>query len=284
MILFSSPTHAGRFVLQIILKRANNRDMRFASLSALVLGALLQSTAYVMSADVIQFRSAATQVSLLELYTSEGCSSCPPAEAWLSRLKESPKLWKEVVPVAFHVDYWDYLGWKDPFASKAHTQRQHDYVAFWRSRSVYTPGFVLDGKEWRGWFNRDELPGASNKTVGALTARSEDRKQWTLRFQPTPGSGPSYDFHATLLGFDLTSDVKAGENRGRRLQHDFVVLALTNAAAHRDGDAVQAVLSLSSNPAATPERLGFAACVTASTGLQPLQAVGGWLNPAPEHR
>ncbi len=80
--------------------------LTFAPKLALV--ALLLSLAPLMSADPVQFQSGATQTSLLELYTSEGCSSCPPAEAWLSRLKDSPKLWKDFVPVAFHVDYWDY--------------------------------------------------------------------------------------------------------------------------------------------------------------------------------
>jgi hypothetical protein len=253
--------------------------MRLLFSPTLTLGALLLSAAPRMSAQAIEFRSGATQTSLLELYTSEGCSSCPPAEAWLSRLKENPKLWKDFVPVAFHVDYWDYLGWKDPFASKAYTQRQHDYAALWRSRSVYTPGFVLDGKEGHDLFNRDELPHGSDKRAGALTARSEDAKQWTFQFQPAAGSASSsYDFHAAWLGFDLTSDVKAGENRGRKLQHDFVVLALAKAAAHRDGNVFQAVLSANSKLSTAPKRRGFAAWVTTSNGLQPLQAVGGWLS------
>lgn len=252
--------------------------MRLSSLSALALGALLFSTAQLMSADPVQFQSGATQTSLLELYTSEGCSSCPPAEAWLSRLKESPKLWKNFVPVAFHVDYWDYLGWKDRFATKAYSERQRDYADRWRSRSVYTPGFVLDGKEWRGWFNRAELPRASSNLVGVLAASSEDSKQWTLRFRPAGNNvSSSYDFHAALLGFDLASDVKAGENRGRRLEHDFVVLALAKSASSKNGDSFQGELSLTTKLPAAPKRLGFAAWVTSSKGLQPSQAVGGWL-------
>ena len=230
-----------------------------------------------MSAAPFQFQSGATQTSLLELYTSEGCSSCPPAEVWLSRLKESPRLWKDFVPVAFHVDYWDYLGWKDPFAAKGHTQRQRDYAQEWRNRSVYTPGFVLDGKEWRSSFKRGELPRASNKLIGELTARSEDGKRWTLRFQPTAGSAFSCDLHAALLGFDLKSDVKAGENRGRDLEHDFVVLKLVKEVSNKNEDSFQAELSLTSNLPLAPKRIGFAAWVTPSKSLQSLQAVGGWL-------
>jgi hypothetical protein len=252
--------------------------MQFSSFTALTLGVLLVPAVPLMSATPVQFQSGATQTGLLELYTSEGCSSCPPAEAWLSRLKQNPKLWKDFVPVAFHVDYWDYLGWKDPFASEAHTQRQHDYAALWRSRSVYTPGFVLDGSEWRGWSKRDELLRPSTKAVGVLTARSEDSRQWKLHFQPAAGSGSSsYDFHAALLGFDLTSDVKAGENRGRKLEHDFVVLALATTAGINSDGVAQATIALNPTLATAPKPLGFAAWVTTSKNLLPLQAVGGWL-------
>src|SRR6266480_7047743 len=96
-----------------------------------------------------RFESGAQKTHLLELFTSEGCSSCPPAEAWLSKLKAQPRLWKDFVPLAFHVDYWDHLGWRDPFAAKEWTARQHQYSASWKSESVYTPGFVLDGREWQ---------------------------------------------------------------------------------------------------------------------------------------
>src|SRR3954471_14035949 len=99
------------------------------------------------SAEEIVFESKPAQTHLIELFTSEGCSSCPPAEAWLSKLKSDPGLWKAFVPLAFHVDYWDRLGWRDPFASKEWTARQYRYAANWKGESVYTPGFVLDGVE-----------------------------------------------------------------------------------------------------------------------------------------
>jgi len=253
--------------------------MRLSAFTALPLAALLISTARLLSADSFQFQSDATQTSLVEHYTSEGCSSCPPAEAWLSRLKGSPKIWKNFVPVAFHVDYWDRLGWKDSFAAKAYSERQRDYAGQWRSDSVYTPGFVLDGKEWRGWFSHAELRPSRSGPVGVLTARSEDGKQWRLRFQPAGKSASTaYDFDAALLGFDLISDVRAGENHGRKLEHDFVVLALASTASRRDGEAFQAVLSVNSKLGASAKRLAIAAWVTPSRSLQPLQAVGGWLS------
>src|SRR6059036_4275966 len=90
----------------------------------------------------LTFQSSGKQPALIELYTSEGCSSCPPAETWLSRLKESPGLWRDFVPMAFHVDYWDYLGWRDPWAAQEFSDRQRAYAQSWRSRRIYTPGFV----------------------------------------------------------------------------------------------------------------------------------------------
>ncbi|MBA3543366.1 MAG: DUF1223 domain-containing protein, partial [Chthoniobacterales bacterium] len=93
-----------------------------------------------VTASALELESKPTKTHLLELYTSEGCSSCPPAEAGLSKLKDNPRLWQDFVPIAFHVDYWDRLGWRDPFASKEWTARQYEYSARWRSSSVYTPG------------------------------------------------------------------------------------------------------------------------------------------------
>src|SRR4051794_39959317 len=92
---------------------------------------VLLTMAGALSADAgeIVFESKPARAHLIELYTSEGCSSCPPAEEWMSGLKNEPRLWQDIVPIAFHVDYWDRLGWKDPFASKLWTERQTQYSA-----------------------------------------------------------------------------------------------------------------------------------------------------------
>ncbi len=110
--------------------------LRSAFLSFAVLVSLNASP----QAAELSFTSGPGNVHLLELFTSEGCSSCPPAEAWLSKLKDDPRLWRDFVPLAFHVDYWDGLGWRDPFASKVWTARQYQYSARWKSSTVYTPG------------------------------------------------------------------------------------------------------------------------------------------------
>ena len=256
--------------------------MRFSSCTRLTLGALVLSITRMASGERVEFQSQPTQTALLELYTSEGCSSCPPAEAWLSKLKQQPGLWKDFVPLAFHVHYWDYLGWKDRLASKTYTERQRDYAAHWGSGTVYTPGFVLNGQEWRGWSMGEGFSVHAQKDVGVLTARSEDSRRWTLQFQPSAkDASTSYDFHAALLGFELATEVKAGENRGHTLEHDFVVLAWAKSRASKNGESFQRALDLPVKAANLPKRLAFAAWVSPAKGFQPVQALGGWLGSAP---
>ena len=171
------------------------------------------------------FKSDAPKATLIELYSSEGCSSCPPAEAWLSQLKTSPRLWHDLYPVAFHVDYWDGLGWPDRFARPAYTQRQRDYAASLGQDSVYTPEFVIDGHEWRGWFKGDRTPPPPPGTSGELSLTLKDQgKAAAVTYTPSANPSDSYRANIALLGLNITSDVQRGENQGSRLQHDFIVL------------------------------------------------------------
>ncbi|MEM1433200.1 MAG: DUF1223 domain-containing protein, partial [Pseudomonadota bacterium] len=130
--------------------------------------------------------SPAQQAQLVELFTSEGCSSCPPADRWLSSLKGQPELFRSVVPVAYHVTYWDYLGWEDTLGLAAHDQRHRRQAAFAGS-GVYTPGVFRQGKEWRSWrrHSRGMMP-AGARSVGELTARGADGRI-TVSFTPEPG-------------------------------------------------------------------------------------------------
>jgi hypothetical protein len=232
---------------------------------------VLLAMAAALSADAgeIVFESKAARAHLIELYTSEGCSSCPPAEEWMSGLKNQPRLWQDIVPVAFHVDYWDRLGWRDPFASKMWTERQTEYSARWKKESVYTPAFVLDGKEW----HYGKLPEAAAETPGVLkiTVNGERVSAW---FNPSPGSTDRYDIHIARLGFSLRTDVTAGENNGRKLIHDFVVLGLTNETMKSGTKELQ--LPSSSAKATANQRTALAAWITAPGQIEPIQAVGGW--------
>jgi len=226
-------------------------------------------------AEPLVFESTEAPATLVELFSSEGCSSCPPAEAWVSALKARPDLWKSVVPVVFHVDYWDNLGWPDRFASRAFTERQRGYASAWRTDSVYTPGFVANGLEWRGWFDRGSLPAPKPGNVGKLRVTMRDRGHLEIVFVPAGFVPKSAHVEVALLGGELASDVKRGENGGRRLVHDFVALHLVNASLASEENRLAATLSLPEKTVAVPNAL--AAWITTGDGHTPIQATGGWL-------
>ena len=182
----------------------------------------------------------------------------------MSKLKNEPRLWKDFVPLAFHVDYWDRLGWRDPFAAKEWTARQYHYSDSWKSESVYTPGFVLDGREWM----ERSVPAASSEKTGALKVSIANGKI-IAEFVPANGATKDVDLHVATLGFDLTTKITAGENSGRNLGQDFVVLSLTNQKMS-DGKAEFAF-----NP---DSRAGaIAAWINSPNQIDPIQVVGGWL-------
>jgi hypothetical protein len=222
------------------------------------------------------FRSSETRTSVLELYTSEACSSCPPAERWLSGLKNDRRLWKDTVVISFHVDYWDDLGWKDPLARPDFSERQRTYSTQWRANAVYTPGFVLDGGEWKGWFQQNALPPVSNEKVGVITATSTGAETWTVSFQPMENkTAEKISISAALLGFEMTSRVRAGENSGKTLKHDFVASRFVTSQAKLVGRSFETTVNLPPNPKLDPKRLGVVFWATKGESLKPIQAVGG---------
>ena len=252
--------------------------MNMKSVSAFAIGLLTASSTLLAgqpgsTPPATTFESGDMQSSLIELFTSEGCSSCPPAEKWLSALKSSSDLWKKAVPVAFHVDYWDHLGWRDRLAKPEFTSRQQRYAAAWGGDSVYTPGFVVNGKEWRGWFGGNAMPITSTK-VGVLRVSVGDDGKVSATFIP---SRP-LTLNVALLGNDLESDVKRGENSGRKLRHDFVVLQLAKSEMTNQGNLWTGTVLLSSN-AETDKATALAAWVKSGETAPPIQATGGWLKP-----
>lgn len=162
------------------------------------------------------FESGADQVQLIELYTSEGCSSCPPAEKWMNSLYNKDRLYKDFVPVAFHVDYWDYIGHADPLASPIFTQRQRKYAKQWSASNIYTPGFVLNGREWRSM--RRNAPKATKKKVGNLVV-SKLKDGYRVSFSKKG----NFEVYAALMLHGIENKIKRGENRGKILKHNFVV-------------------------------------------------------------
>jgi hypothetical protein len=215
-------------------------------------------------------RSGPQRVSLLEVYTSEGCSSCPPAEAWLGGFQGDRRLWKEIVPVAFHVDYWDGLGWKDRFAKQEYTSRQREYSTAWGTSSVYTPGFVLDGQEWKGWFEHNPLPEPGDRSAGSLEVMIEGQTA-RITFSQYSGS-KDVEAHVVPLAMDVSSEVRSGENRGRKLTHSFVALDLVS----RKLSDKRGVLTVDL-PFDYARAQSVAVWVTASGSITPLQVVGGYL-------
>lgn len=216
------------------------------------------------------------RVGLLELYTSEGCSSCPPADAWLSKQLTNEDLWDKFVPVAFHVDYWNQLGWPDRFASSRFSHRQRQYEDEGGLRLVYTPGFVLDGLEWRG-FRRGRLTTVNAREVGTLSVQSNNG-QIDVRFKPKSAlnSAPNLQANIALLGFGLHTDVARGENRGRNLTHDFVVLDLSAKRLHAEAGGFVTTTQLSKN-VEQAQRYALAVWISKAGRQVPLQTVGGWI-------
>jgi hypothetical protein len=208
------------------------------------------------------------QVTLLELYTSQGCSSCPPAERWLNKYTDDNDLWTELVPVAFHVDYWDYIGWQDSYAVSAHGERQRDYARAGRTSTVYTPGFFANGREWRGWtFGLG--PRQSDRQPGSLIA-AIDAGRISASF---PAAAEPLELHVALLGFDIETPVMHGENRGRTLSQEFVVLQHT---VHRS-DSGQWQVDLPQVKPGQKQHRAIALWVSTRDNPAPLQATGGWL-------
>ncbi len=226
-------------------------------------------------ADTV-IRSGLSQARLIELYTSEGCSSCPPADVWASNLQEHPALWEQLIPIVFHVDYWDYIGWKDRFAQPEFADRQRRIARENSQATIYTPGLVANGKEWRNFGYA--APGrVVSDDVGALVGHVKDDSV-TLRFVPTDDKlADNLVANVALLGFGLESRVRAGENAGRKLSHDFVVLRHATTAMQRNGDRYTASLQ---RPASntTAERYALAFWVSNEAELAPLQAAGGWIS------
>ena len=150
---------------------------RLHDLPACCAAMLLAVGAVAAQAQACRAESGAQVPVVVELYTSEGCDSCPPADRWLSTLKDKPG----VLAAAFHVDYWDRLGWKDRFASPRFTERQAQLQAAAGARSSYTPQVRVNGADWRRW---PELPGAASSSPVRLTLQREG-DQVDIRVQPT---------------------------------------------------------------------------------------------------
>lgn len=169
---------------------------------------------------------------VLELFTSQGCSSCPAADAVLSKLGASSELRGRVVPLAFHVDYWNYIGWSDPFSSKAWTERQYAYGRALEQDNVYTPELVVNGRLHLNGSNERgilaEIDRASRAPNGKITVKVDRGTPGQIVVDalaeiPSDLDASRLEAYVVLFENDVTTSVRRGENGGRTLHNDFIV-------------------------------------------------------------
>ena len=227
-----------------------------------LVAALVPAAALAQAPQSCEARSATQPPAIVELYTSEGCSSCPPADRWLSTLKGR----SDVIALAFHVNYWDRLGWPDRFATPATTERQHQQAQTSGSSYVYTPQVVLNGRDWRNWSGT-----APTKPPISSVALALHRDGSTV----TASIGASSERLAgywAVLEDGHSSRVKAGENAGETLKHDHVVTLYKPVEAWASRDAAkQLTLALPAASAGAARRVVFV--VTDAASQRPVQAL-----------
>jgi len=227
-------------------------------------------------------RSSENTVALVELYTSEGCDSCPPADRWLSSLGPRGYGADRVVPIALHVDYWDYIGWKDPYAQARFSSRQRKLAQLTRSAIVYTPQVLLQGHDFRGWSGGgfDEAV----KRINARPARAaieltlDTRGRGAFQVEASAelkdaSQRAEAAFYLATYEGKLSSRVQAGENQGKTLPHDFVVFEWVGAIEFKAGLRVSERRALPLLPSANPAHSGVVAFVQNRANSEVLQAL-----------
>lgn len=213
-----------------------------------------------------QVQAPAAPPTVVELYTSEGCSSCPPADRWLSALPDDAG----TLALGFHVNYWDHLGWRDRLATPATTQRQRQWQAALGAPYVYTPQVIVNGADERAWSRLGPagLPRLAPPVVPGL--RLERLGNRLLAEVSALADGRRLAGYWAVLSGQVRTEVTRGENAGRTLVHDHVVRLYAPVASWSSSQARQHVLDLGQDPAVSGTRVAFV--VTAEDGLRPLQA------------
>lgn len=181
-----------------------------------------------LAQDVGSVKSPQHRVAVLELYTSEGCSSCPPADRFLSELKAEGISDQQLIPMAFHVTYWDFIGWKDRFAKKQFDERQHERAGKNKQDTVYTPQFVFAGQDYRRFASfSDDINRLNGQRASVDLELNAEKKSDTLLLNMKSDISRSQlkevSFYLVLVENNLSSNIEDGENEGERLQHDYVV-------------------------------------------------------------
>ena len=220
--------------------------------------------------------------ALVELYTSEGCDTCPPADHWLSSLFAQGFRPDQVVPLALHVDYWDYMGWKDPFAKGEFSIRQRKLAQMKRPVIVYTPQVLVQGQDFRRWASgafTEEVARINSRAARAriaLTIRAVEPKAVHAELVAQlfdPAEQKNAAVYLAAYENKLASEVSAGENRGRRLEHDFVVREWIGPIGFGKDLKLEEKRALPLAPGAEPTHSGVAAFVQNRSTGDVLQAL-----------
>jgi hypothetical protein len=239
---------------------------------------LVAANADAAAPEACRVASGANTTPLIELYTSEGCDSCPPADRWLSShfVRDANANANAPVALAFHVDYWDRLGWTDRFASRAYTERQYAAMQANGKTFVVTPQILLQGHELpasRRTMPQPALDKVAREPAAAsieLTATSDGKEVAATAVSRVGDTAVRAKSTVSIAYVDsgLVSEVKAGENKGARLTHDHVVRALKSASLA--GAPFSTRFTVPSEPGVSPTLVAFVQ--NAATG-DVLQAV-----------
>ena len=248
-------------------------------LLGLLLGFLLT---YELQAMQCTATSPRTTTALVELYTSEGCDSCPPADRWLSSLGARGYVPDRVVPIALHVDYWDYIGWKDPYAQQRFSSRQRKLAQLTRSAIVYTPQVLLQGQDFRRWgsavFEQEVAKINARPAQAAIALSFDARSKGSFEVEVAAqleNGVPAAQVALYLAAYEnkLVSQVQAGENRGKILPHDFVVFEWLGPLEFKRDGRLADRRSLPLLPKAVPGHSGVVAFVQNRSSAEVLQAL-----------
>ncbi|TKC86705.1 DUF1223 domain-containing protein [Trinickia terrae] len=205
-----------------------------AALAVALAGPLGLGSGAASGGEACSAHSPAHRVALVELYSSEGCSSCPPADRWLSGLRDKG-MGAGMVPLALHVDYWNSLGWTDRFSQHRFTERQKSLAAYAGGHLIYTPEVFVAGRELRDWGASDSFearlrelaaqPAQADVAITLAPAASPSAGALGVdaQFAARPGAPRMLNAYIAVYENALSSDVDAGENRGVTLHHDRVV-------------------------------------------------------------
>ncbi len=208
--------------------------MRTSSTVAAVAAAFIAiSVGFSLDHRTVRAAPAATPI-VVELFSSEGCSSCPPADAFLRTLERSqPVSGVSVLPLEFHVDYWNYLGWKDPFSKGEYSERQQRYAESLRNHQVFTPELIVQGTDVLEGADEDGATSTIRAAAQKPLARVElaldgDTVNVKVTGAPADSADDVYDVWMAVTESGLSTNVADGENRGRRLAHGPIVRNLVH--------------------------------------------------------